>query len=90
MSKADGVVFSSLLNDILSYDVGKFKTVVLTAQRKKLLNVLVAKSLHGKFFSLLQSPDVNNVKSFQWLHCPLHNNSESSVFAVQDQTNIEY
>ena len=71
LSKADGIVSSSLLNDIVSYNVGKLKTVVLTAQRKKLLNVLVAKSLHGNFFSLLQSPDVNNVKSFRWLlaHC---------------------
>jgi len=76
--KADGAVSSLLLNDILSYDVGQLKTVVLAAQRKKLTDVLVAKPLHGKFFTSLQSPDVDAVRSFRWLHCSLHSKSESA------------
>ena len=67
-----------LLNDILSCDVGQLKTVVLAAQRKKLVDVLVAKPLNGKFFTSLQSPDVDAVRIFRWLHCSLHNESESA------------
>jgi len=61
------------------------KTNVIAAQRKRLLDVLVAKPLHGKFFTWLQSSNVNALRSFQWLQCSLHSESESSVFAEQDQ-----
>jgi len=89
LCKADDVASSLFLNDILSYEVGQLKTNVIAAQRKRLLDVLVAKPLHGKFFTWLQSSDVNALRSFRWLQCSLHSESESSVFAVRDRDNVK-
>ena len=85
LSKADDVVSSLLLTDVLSYEVGQLKTAVIAAQRKKLQSVLCDKPLHGKFFTFIQSSTIDAVRSFKWLQCSLHGESESSIFAVQDR-----
>ena len=37
------------------------------------------------FFSLMKSDSINTSRSFQWLKYLLHSESESSIFAIQDQ-----
>ena len=46
---------------------------------------LTAKPLHGKYFSFLASSGVDNADSTRWLRQHLHSESESTIFAMQDQ-----
>jgi len=58
---------------------------VTEKQLKLLVDRLVAKPLHGKFFSLLTNHDGHKSKSTQWLCQHLYSESESTIFAIQDQ-----
>ena len=85
LAKAADVVTTLALDDVLNCDTEQLKTDVCTAQRKKSLESLCAKSLHGKFYTWEKSSDINAARSFRWLHCSLHSESKSTIFAIQDQ-----
>jgi len=59
LSIADDVASSLALGDMLSFSSGQLKTAVATSQRKKLLDILYAKPLHGKFFMWVHSSAIN-------------------------------
>ena len=46
---------------------------------------LLAKPLHGQYFSFVNSDVVDTQNSFNWLRQHLHSETESTVLAVQDQ-----
>jgi len=50
-----------------------------------LTDSLTAKPLHGKYYTLLDSGDVDGRSSSGWLRQHLHSESESTVLAIQDQ-----
>ena len=54
LAMVDDIASSLVLSDVLSCEVGQWKTAVIAAQRNKLLEVLCAKPLHGKFFTWIQ------------------------------------
>jgi len=85
LSMADDVASSLALGDVLSFSSGQLKIAVATSQREKLLDILYAKPLHGKFFTWVHSSAINPARSFRWLQCSMHGESESSIFAIQDQ-----
>ena len=84
-SMADDVASSLALCDVLNFSLDQLRTAVVTSQRKKLLDTLYAKPLHGKFFTWVHSSVINTARSFRWLQCSMHGESESSIFAIQDQ-----
>ena len=51
----------------------------------QLMGSLLAKPLHGKFQSLLDSEEIDASLSTCWLRQHLHSESESTVCAIQDQ-----
>jgi len=83
--KANEVAASLSIDEILTYDAVDLKDVVCSKQKKKLLESLSVKPLHGKFYSWFQSSNVDVARSFRWLHYSLHSESESTIFAIQDQ-----
>ena len=85
MSRAALLVSSLGLDDMLSYSCGQLTAAIIAAQQKKLLDCLSAKPLHGKFFNWIRSVDINIDWSFRWLNRSLHSESESAIFAIQDQ-----
>jgi len=66
-------------------DAASLRSDVVEKQLKLLADQLVAKPLHSKFFSLLTDHDVHKSRSTQWLRQHLHFESESTIFAIQDQ-----
>ena len=85
LAVAGDVATSLGLDGMLNCTAEQLKTEVCAAQKKKLLESLCFKPLHGKFYKWAQSSDINSVRSFRWLHFSLHSESESTVFAIQDQ-----
>ena len=61
------------------------KQALRTKQMSMLMSSLTSKPLHGKYITWLQSSDVNKLGSARWLQKHLHLESESTVFAIQDQ-----
>ena len=49
------------------------------------MSALFSKLLHGKYITLPQSDDVDKLGSAMWLWQHLDSESESTVFAIQDQ-----
>ena len=85
ITRAGDISTSLALDNISDCNAELLKTVVCAAQRKKLLESLCAKPLHGKFYTWTQSADIDTSRNFCWLHHSLHSESESTVFAIQDQ-----
>jgi len=51
-----------------------------------LLSTLLAKPLHGQFFSFVESNvEVDKCRSFNWRKQHLHSETESTLLAIQDQ-----
>ena len=85
LSRATAFASDLGLDDISNLSSGQLKSTVCSAQREKLITTLCAKPLHGKFFNYIRSDNVHATRSFYWLKYSLHSESESSIFAVQDQ-----
>ena len=75
----------SLPSDLTSFSSATLRCAISDKQSSSLVQRLVAKPLHGKFFSLLASCDIHKGKSTRWLYQHLHSESESTIFAIQDQ-----
>ena len=73
------------LDNLSCLPTGQLKSIIWSAQRQKRVTRLCEKPLHGKFFTYIRSDNIIASHSFQWLKHSLHSESESSVFAVQDQ-----
>jgi len=63
----------------------KIKETLCDKQLASFNASLIAKPLHGKFFSLLHSDAIDHKRSVRWLTQHLHSESESTVLAIQDQ-----
>ena len=87
VSRASSLVSSlSFVNDFLHYSPGQLRAAVCSAQQRQLLDCLCANlCMVRKFFSWIHSADVSIAKNFQWLQQSLHSESESTLFAIQDQ-----
>ena len=85
LAKAVDIVATLAVGDVFHCDPEQLKADVCTAQKNKLLECLCAKPLHGRFYTWTQLADVNVARSFHWLHGSLHSESESTIFAIQDQ-----
>ena len=72
-------------NSVKKISTGQLNKVGCSAQWQQLKKRLCKKPLHGKFFSLMKSDSIKTSRSFQWLKHLLHSESESSIFAIQDQ-----
>ena len=72
-------------NDWRSWPSSALKKELHKCEIGQLMGTLVAKPLHGKFQSLLTSDGINLSRSVCWLQQHLHSESESTLFAIQDQ-----
>ena len=61
------------------------RSEICKKQKSLLVSVLLAKPLHGQYFSFVNSDMVDKQSSFNWLRQYLHSKTESTVLAVQDQ-----
>jgi len=77
---------SSLSRDakIISFLPTTLKQAICGKQLSLLIDPLTAKPLHGKY-SFLASSDVDKADSTRWLRQHLYTESESTIFAIQDQ-----
>ena len=76
----------SLSHNLQQCDVLSLKNGIHEKQTSLLLSTLLAKSLHGKFFSFVGlNVVVDKCRSFNWLKQHLHSETESTILAIQDQ-----
>ena len=61
------------------------KQTIRARQLSALTSSLLSKPLHGKYITLLQSDSIDKLGSCKWLQQHLHSESESTMFAIQDQ-----
>ena len=61
------------------------RDVLCRKQLHSLSSSLLEKPLHGRFYSFVDTEDVNKQKSFVWLKQHLHSETESTIFAIQNQ-----
>ena len=85
LSRATKFASDLELSNISQSNAGQLKNSISTAQWRKLYTTLCEKPLHGKFFNHTRSENINASRSFLWLKHSLHSESESSIFAIQDQ-----
>jgi len=60
------------------------KCTICEKQLSLLIDSLTVKLLHGKYYSLLDSCDVDKSASIKWLRQHLHSESEFTVLVIQD------
>ena len=85
-SRADNFVAALSLDiDIAQATVKELKNLVCDRQRLCLWNTLNSKLLHGNFVTWCCSNPVDLYRSFRWLGEFLHSETESTIFAIQDQ-----
>ena len=76
----------SISLDFHHRNVLPLKSMICEKQKNLLLSTLLAKPLHGQFFSFVESnAEVDKCRSFNWLKQHLHSETESTVLAIQDQ-----
>ena len=85
ISRASVLATSLSLDDILCYSQSQLKSSVCDAQQEKMLDGLCAKPLHSKFYNWTCFANVSMERNFQWLQQSLHSESESTLFAFQNQ-----
>ena len=71
--------------DLRQCDVLSLRSEICKKQKNLLMSALLAKPLHGQYFSFVNSDVVDTQNSFNWLRRHLHSETESTVLAVQDQ-----
>jgi len=71
--------------NIISFLPTTLKQTICGKQLSLLIDSLTAKHLHGKYLSFLASSDVDKANSTRWLQQHLQSESESTIFAIQDQ-----
>lgn len=81
----DYCVLLSLTVDFHSCDLVRLKKSICTKQYDQLISSLTIKPLHGLFHSLFNDASIDNIRSFSWLKHHIHSESESTIFAIQDQ-----
>ena len=85
LSRAETFAADLGLTNLSCLTTGQFKSRICSAQRQEFVDRLCGKPLHGKFFIYMRSDTIDASLSFRWLKHSLHSESESSIFAVQDQ-----
>ena len=75
----------SIEADLQSCDFASLKSAICKKQRDQLLSSLTSKPLHGRFYSLLNDHLIDKSRSLCWLKSHIHSETESTVFAIQDQ-----
>ena len=71
--------------DLRQCDMFSLKSEICKKQKSLLMSALLAKPLHGRYFSFVNSDVVDKRSSFNWLKLHLHSEIESTILAVQDQ-----
>jgi len=85
-SRANAFVSTMSLDiDLAQATADEVKNVVCDRQKALRWDVLKDKPLHGKFVNWCCSGPIDLSKSFYWLKEFFHSESESSIFAIQDQ-----
>ena len=85
-SKANKLIEALSLDvDLAQITVDDLKSLVCDQQRAYLWNTLCAKPLHGKFVNWCSSDAVDMSGSCRWLSEFVYSESESTIFAIQDQ-----
>ena len=79
------VLALSLDVDLVHIMADDLKNIVCDQQRACLWNTLCEKPLHGKIFNWCSSNSVDMSRSFHWLSDFVYSESESTIFAIQDQ-----
>ena len=85
-SRADAYVAAlSVDGDLAQATADELKNLVCDRQRLCRWDILRGKPLHGKFVNWCCSNPIDVSRSFRWLGEFLHGESESTIFAIQDQ-----
>ena len=75
----------SVACDLQCCELSSLKSTICERQSTQLMSSLIAKPLHGQFYSLLSNDLIDRHRSLCWLRHHLHSETESTVFAVQNQ-----
>ena len=85
-SRADAYVAALSVDiDLTQATADEIKNLVCDRQKVSRWETLKNKPLHGKFINWCGSNPVDLSRSFRWLCEFLHSESESTIFAIQDQ-----